>query len=176
MKNFVNKLPRLLSFLVILILSTGTACGQLNGAKKTPSPTDSIRPPKRIIYEQEKGIFLNEKQELITLEKLLWKEQYRQDAVSMYYVNVALEERVKDLVEKNKAQEADLTKAEGEVMRAASNMQHYKTLYEQATEKNKELAEKNKKLTGLSIKMGVLTISATTALVILILPDIKEKL
>lgn len=135
-----------------------TSFGQNLGSQKTALSTDSVRPgfrdtldilrrpPKRLIYQKEKGVFLNEVQEQITLEKLLWKEVYRQDAVSMYWVNVALEERINDLYKQNEKQKEDLDKCEIEAVRAVGNMEHYRDLYKSYESQNITLRQDNSKL------------------------------
>lgn len=123
---------------------------------------DTIGIPKRITYMKEDGVFLNELQEQITLEKFLWKEQYRQDAVSMYYVNVALEERVDDLVRKNSKLREDLSAAETQAVYATSNMEHYKKLYNDSDLANATLRDKNNvlKFKLIVFKTTTVTVSA----------------
>lgn len=169
MKNHVNKLVLLFSVLsLILVLSSGTAYGQTNGAEKTASLIDSlpkpVLPPKRITYQQEKGVFLNELQEQITLEKLLWKEQYRQDAVSMYWVNKALEERINEVIARNMRLEQDLQKAETQAVYATANMEHYRTLFKDVDATNVNLTKENSqlKLGNFIWKTGTITFSITT--------------
>ncbi|NDC94537.1 hypothetical protein EB077_04445, partial [bacterium] len=132
--------------------------GSIHGPQKTVFFTDTTslgfrdtldilrRPPKRLVYQKEKGIFLNELQEQITLEKLLWKEVYRQDAVAMYWVNIALEERVNEVIARNTKLEQDLNKAETEVLRSTANMEHYRDLYKSSEAQNVVLREDNSKL------------------------------
>jgi len=169
MKNHVNRLVLLFSVLsLILVLSSGTVYGQKNGVEKTASLIDSlpkpIQPPKRITYQQEKGVFLNELQEQITLEKLLWKEQYRQDAVSMYWVNKALEERINDVIRQNTQIRDDLQKAETQAVYATANMEHYRTLFKDVETANVKLTKENSqlKLGNFVWKTGTITFGITT--------------
>lgn len=123
-----------------------------------------IQPPKRITYQQEKGVFLNELQEQITLEKLLWKEQYRQDAVSMYWVNKALEERINDVIRQNTQIRDDLQKAETQAVYATANMEHYRTLFKDVETANVKLTKENSqlKLGNFVWKTGTITFGITT--------------
>lgn len=169
MKNHVNKLMLKLSALgVILVLSIVTAYGQPSGAQKTPSLIDSlpkpVQPPKRITYQQESGVFLNELQEKITLEKLLWKEQYRQDAVSMYWVNKALEERINEVIAKNERCEKERQEAEAVSIHAVANMEHYRELFRDSEASNLTLRKENSKLkTGNIVYKGLtITFALTT--------------
>jgi hypothetical protein len=140
----------------------------MNGVEKTASLIDSlpkpIQPPKRITYQQEKGVFLNELQEQITLEKLLWKEQYRQDAVSMYWVNKALEERINDVIHQNNKLRNDLQKAETQAVYATANMEHYRTLFKDIETANVKLTKENSqlKLGNFVWKTGTITLGITT--------------
>lgn len=172
MLNLVNQRLIRLSFFLLLLLSTGTVFGQLNGQEKTVSRIDTIGLPKRITYLEENGVFLNENQERITLEKLLWKEQYRQDAVSMYWVNKALEERINQLITINKEYKTDLQLCETNAVTAISNMDHYKNLYKDVQEQNNNLLKENRSLksnlrvykiasislTGLFVVYGVISV------------------
>jgi len=146
MQNHVKKLILVLSVFLLTMTTIGTVFGQTNGKGKTLSRIDSIVPPKRITYLQENGVFLNEQQERITLEKLLWKEQYRQDAVSMYWVNKALEERLFQVIDFNKTLKDDLQKAEVSVISATSNMEHYRKLYKDTESQNTKLKSDNQRL------------------------------
>jgi len=159
---------RQLSLLLLLTTKLWIVCGQVSGQSKTPSLTDTTlilnRPPKRLIYEQEKGVFLNELQEQVTLEKLLWKEVYRQDAVAMYWVNIALEERVADVIAKNKRLDHDLALAETKAIQATAGMEHYRTLFKEAESTNKTLRDSNSDLRvskkfyqGTTILLGIST-------------------
>jgi len=163
MRNHVNQLLKQFSFCLLLLLSTGTVFGQLNGQEKTASRIDTIGLPKRITYLQENGVFLNENQEKITLEKLLWKEQYRQDAVSMYWVNKALEERINQLLAVNKEYKADLQLCETSSITAVSNMEHYKNLYKDIQLQNDKLRKDNGNLKT-SIKVYKITAISLTGL------------
>ncbi len=116
-------------------------------------------PSKRLIYQQEKGLFLNEKQELIVLEKLLWKEQYKSDAVSMYYVNIALEERVQDLINQNKLLKGDLNLCENESLKAVSSAEQYKILYDQSKDETSKLQSKNFSLKTNLVVFKIITVS-----------------
>lgn len=144
------------------------ACGQIHGQSKIPSLTDTTailkRPPKRLIYEQEKGVFLNELQEQVTLEKLIWKEVYKQDAVSMYWVNVALEERIVEVLDQNKKLKQDLMLAETAAVKATGGMEHYKTLYKEQETANKTLRLDNSRLkvANFSLKLGIVGLAGTT--------------
>jgi hypothetical protein len=132
--------------------------GSTHGLQRTVLSIDSVspgfrdtldilrRPPKRLIYQKEKGVFLNELQEQITLEKLLWKEVYRQDAVAMYWINVALEERINEVIARNIKLEEDLNKAETEALRASANMEHYRDLYKSYESQNNSLRDANSHL------------------------------
>lgn len=77
---------------------------------------DSLKPPTRLVWQGEKGVFLTDKQEKLTLEKLQWKEQYKNDAVTMYFVALALQDRVKDLEDQNKECRAELRRTEDEAL------------------------------------------------------------
>jgi hypothetical protein len=151
MKKFKSKLGTLSVFCLLLILSSETVYGQQNGQGKTQQRTDSTYriptgPPKRITYLKEKGVFLTENQEILTLEKLQWKELYRQDAVTMYWVNEALQERVDDQANRIIRLENDVKKAESESVNAVGNMEHYRTLYKEYEAKNQKLTNDNAKL------------------------------
>lgn len=159
-----------------------TVCGSTPGQFKIHSPSedssaaffeknrpdflalDTIGIPKRITYLKEDGLFLNERQEQVTLEKLLWKEQYRQDAVSMYWVNQALEERIDEVLAKNQRLERDLRKAEVDAATAVSNMEHYKGLYEVHTAENTKLTKENSnlKIGNFIWKTTTITFAATS--------------
>ena len=123
-----------------------------------------IQPPKRIVYHQEKGVFLNELQEQVTLEKLLWKEQYRQDAVAMYWVNKALEERINDVIRQNTQMRDDLQKAETQAVYATANMEHYRTLFKDIEAANITLTKENNKLRvgNLGLKISTVTLGLST--------------
>jgi hypothetical protein len=156
------------------------ACGSTPGQLKIHSPSedslaaffdkhrpifissviDTIGIPKRIVYQKESGVFLNEFQEQITLEKLLWKEQYRQDAVSMYWVNQALEERVNDVIAKNIKLERDLKAAETQAIYATTNMEHYRKLFTESEASNKTLRDNNQ-----SLKFKVVVFKTTTIVI-----------
>ncbi len=123
-----------------------------NAKRPTFLQFDTIGIPKRITYLKEDGIFLNEFQEQITLEKLLWKEQYRQDAVSMYWVNQALEERINDIIAQNSRLKKDLSLAETQAIYATTNMEHYRKLYTENEATNKALRDTN---SALKFKVGV---------------------
>ena len=123
----------------------------MSGQNKTQQRTDSIYriptgPPKRITYIKEKGIFLTENQEILTLEKLQWKELYRQDAVTMYWVNEAVQERVEDQASKIHRLEKDLSTCESESIQAVGNMEHYRNLYKEIDTANTKLRYDNSKL------------------------------
>lgn len=157
-----------LSLLLLLTITLSTVSGQVHGQSKIPSLTDTTlilkRPPKRIVYEQERGVFLNEIQEQVTLEKLLWKEVYRQDAVSMYWVNVALEERIFEVININKKLEYDLSLAETNAIRATATMEHYRGLFKEAEATTNNLRSDNRKLriTNTSLKIGVIGLGLST--------------
>jgi hypothetical protein len=68
------------------------------------------------VWQGEKGVFLTDTQEKLTLEKLQWKEQYRNDAVTMYFVALALQDRVKDLEAQQTECRAALRKTEDEAL------------------------------------------------------------
>jgi protein associated with RNAse G/E len=150
----------------MLVLSTGIAFGQQNGKGKTQQRTDSATrvttiPPKRVTYLKEKGIFLTDSQEILTLEKLQWKELYRQDAVTMYWVNEALQERVDDQALKIKRLEEDLKRAESEIKHTVDLVEYYRKVYEYSESKNAQLVEDKAKLKkklfiyrGVSVVLG----------------------
>lgn len=146
MQNHVTQLAMRLSFLLILLLSIGIVYGQKSGQEKTLSRTDSISVPKRITYLQENGVFLNERQERVTLEKLLWKEQYRQDAVSMYWVNKALEERIEQVVQSRNDLKKELVDCETQSVSAIGNMEHYRKLFKDSDAEMQRLRKENRKL------------------------------
>ena len=139
----------------------------MNGQNKTQQRTDSVYklptgPPKRITYLKERGIFLTENQEILTLEKLQWKELYRQDAVTMYWVNEALQDRVDDLAIKVLRLEDDIRKAEADAINAVGGMEHYRTLYKEVDAQNTKLRDQNAKLkVNLFIYKGVTVVAAT---------------
>lgn len=168
MKNHVRKLGILLSLSLILVLSSGIVYGQRNGVEKTLSLTDSlpkpIQPPKRIVYQQERGVFLNELQEQVTLEKLLWKEQYRQDAVSMYWVNKALEERINEVISANQRLRSDLSLAETNAIQATAGMEHYRKLFKEMEAENIKLRNSNRNLNAANfgLKIGTVTLGLST--------------
>jgi hypothetical protein len=138
------------------------------GQSTIPSLTDTTlilkRPPKRLVYQQEKGVFLNELQEQITLEKLLWKEVYRQDAVSMYWINVALEERIVEVMAINERLRQDLSLAETSSIRATAGMEHYRGLFKDMEAENIKLRNSNRNLkaSNLGFKIGTVTFGLTT--------------
>lgn len=109
-------------------------------------------------------MFLNELQEQVTLEKLLWKEQYRQDAVAMYWVNKALEERINDVIKQNIQMRDDLQKAETQAVYATANMEHYRTLFKDVETANVKLTKENSqlKLGNFVWKTGTITLGVTT--------------
>ncbi len=158
MKNKELRLLGILSIFLLLMTAPKMAFGSTPGELRTVFFTDTLgngfrdtldilrRPPKRLVYQKEKGVFLNELQEQITLEKLLWKEVYRQDAVAMYWINIALEERINEIIARNKKIEQDLTKAETEALRATANMEHYRDLYKSNESQNLTLRQDNAKL------------------------------
>jgi len=151
MKKLQSTLGMLSVFCLLLILGSETAYGQQNGQSKTQQRTDSTYriptgPPKRITYLKEKGVFLTENQEILTLEKLQWKELYRQDAVTMYWVNEALQERVDDQANKIIRLETDVRKAEVEAVNATGGMEHYRALYNENEAKNQKLTSENARL------------------------------
>jgi hypothetical protein len=101
-------------------------------------------------------VFLTENQEILTLEKLQWKELYRQDAVTMYWVNEALQERVDDQANKIVRLEDDLRKAESESVNAIGGMEHYRALYKETDAQNTTLRDNNARLkVNLVIYKGV---------------------
>lgn len=116
------------------------------------------------MYQQERGVFLNELQEQVTLEKLLWKEQYRQDAVSMYWVNKALEERINEVIATNQKLRSDLTLAETSSIRATANMEHYRSLFKEMEAENVKLRNDNRNLKAgnFVLKLGVVGLGAST--------------
>jgi len=109
-------------------------------------------------------VFLNEIQEQVTLEKLLWKEVYRQDAVSMYWVNVALEERIIEVININKKLQYDLSLAETNAIRATATMEHYRGLFKEAETTTNNLRSDNRKLrvTNTTLKIGVIGLGIST--------------
>lgn len=158
-----TSLTTLIMFVICLSFSS-IAYGQTAGQPKIVYRldennrliADTIKAPQRITWLGEKGVFLNAEQEYITLEKLQWKELYRQDAVSMYWVNLALEERIKQVLEYNKYLEDKLTESETLSARATANMKHYQGLYEETKNANIILTEKNTALkTQLIVFKGV---------------------
>jgi len=154
--------------LVLLTITLWTVSGQVHGQSTIPSLTDTTlilkRPPKRLVYQQEKGVFLNELQEQITLEKLLWKEVYRQDAVSMYWVNIALEERLVEVMAVNQKLRQDLSLAETSSIRATAGMEHYRGLFKEMEVENIKLRNSNRNLkaSNLGLKIGTVTFGLTT--------------
>jgi predicted double-glycine peptidase len=119
---------------------------------------------------------LNELQEQITLEKLLWKEQYRQDAVSMYWVNKALEERINEVIARNIKLEQDLQKAETQAVYATANMEHYRTLFKDMEATNVKLTKENSQLElgNFIWKTGTITLGVTTLYFGLVKPLISR--
>lgn len=91
-------------------------------------------------------MFLNERQERVTLEKLLWKEQYRQDAVSMYWVNKALEERIEQVVQSRNDLKKELVDCETQSVSAIGNMEHYRKLFKDSDAEMQRLRKENRKL------------------------------
>jgi hypothetical protein len=158
MKNNVLRSLGRLSLLLLLLTVVEMTYGSTHGLQRTVLSTDSVspgfrdtldilrRPPKRLIYQKEKGVFLNELQEQVTLEKLLWKEVYRQDAVAMYWINIALEERNNELIERNQKLQEDLDKTEVEALKSVANMEHYRGLYKSYESQNISLREENGKI------------------------------
>lgn len=64
----------------------------------------------------------------------------------MYWVNIALEERVNEVIARNQKLEQDLNKCETDVLRAVANMEHYRDLYKSTEVQNIKLSEENSKL------------------------------
>lgn len=170
-----------LGLFVLLLSSSLTACGQTTGQYKivyrlnenSRLVADTVRSPQRITWLGEKGVFLNSEQEYLTLEKLEWKELYRQDAVAMYWVNLALEERIRQVQDYNRSLEDRLLESQTTAARAVSNMEHYKTLFAQTEATNTELRDKNANLKtqlivykGVTITAGIIVVYAVVSNVI----------
>jgi hypothetical protein len=141
------------------------ASGQKSSAPKNPPLSE---PPKRIKYLQEEGVFLNEFQERITLEKMLWKEQYREDAVTMYWIARELEDRNKDLLAINTSLKADLRFQEDENLKIISQTEFIRKENETLKKDNRAYKLDNYKL-GVQVKVFKFTtiiVSATLVYVV----------
>lgn len=134
MKKIKNLILGLLASCLLTLTLPKTVYGQKNY-------------PDRIVYSGDTGIFLTEYQERLVLEKFQWKEIYKSDAVTMYFVNQLLEEKVRnseaayDLVLKSyeKCEEDNL-----KLIRKNSDLTNQNNTL---TDKNKELKKKNTKKT-----------------------------
>lgn len=166
MKKTKN-LGMLLVVFLILVTGTKTVFGSTNLINQkvivTELQIDTITPqaPIRIVYDKEKGIFLTERQEEIILEKLQWKEIYRTDAVTMYWVNLALQDRINDLELQKKNYRSELLTCESQIANAAGVAEHYKLLYTQekqiTTALNTEV--KGLKIENTLLKIGMVSVT-----------------
>lgn len=143
----------------MLLITLKIACGLVLGQGKIP--LDTLKAPKRIIYNQDKGIFLTKEQEELTLDKLQWKEIYKSDALTLYYINLALEDRIKDLTYQRDKANDELFKCETNTLNTINTMTYYKDKYNEIDAVNKELVKKNKQIVPL--KIGAFTLGVGTA-------------
>lgn len=116
--------------------------------------------PERIVYSGDTGVFLSEYQERLVLEKFQWKEIYKNDAVTLYFVNRLLEERIKNSEEAYNIIMHDRDRLENEnikLINKNSQLSHDNNMLD---EKNKKLKKKNNNKTkiiiGESIGIGFL--------------------
>lgn len=82
----------------------------------TATLPDSLLPPKRIVWEGEKVVVLDRRQEEKVHEKMQWKEQYKNDAVTAYLVSLKLQGTIADLEDQNRTCKASLVKAENNAL------------------------------------------------------------
>jgi HJR/Mrr/RecB family endonuclease len=120
---------------------------------------DSLRPPTRLVWQGEKGVFLTDRQEKVTLEKLQWKEQYKNDAVTMYFVALALQDRVKDLETQNTECRAALRKTEDESLANNTKLAESNLRLKDEQAANAILRDEKKALEVKLFKTRVVTVS-----------------
>lgn len=121
---------------------------------------DSLRPPQRLTWNGERGVFLNTKQEELTLEKLQWKDVYKNDAITFYMVSLQLNNRVHDLETLVEAQKADLNKCEAEAVDRTEKMLDYQKRWDDEKSANAVLKDEKfvlkKKLTkSIALNVGL---------------------
>lgn len=110
-------------------------------AKSRLEIPDSLRPPQRLIWNGEKGVFLNQKQEELTLEKLQWKDVYKNDATTFYLVSLQLNNRIVDLETRLKEYKIDLDKCEVEALDKNQKMLDYQKAWQNEKAANAALRD-----------------------------------
>ena len=138
-----------------------TVFGQPPGTQKTPSSQDK---PARVIWNSQKGVFLTEEQEELTLDQLLAKEEYKNNYIAQYWINKALEEQLAERDKMISKYESDLFKCETTSINAVDNMVLYKNHYETAKSENEKLKSELKgyKWKYPLFKVGTVTFGITT--------------
>jgi len=102
---------------------------------------DSLRPPQRLIWNGEKGVFLTQTQEVKTLEQLQWKSIYQNDAITFYMVSLQLNDKVNDLENLLSDYQADLDKCEQEAADKNQKMLDYQKSWEDEKAANAALRD-----------------------------------
>lgn len=110
-------------------------------AKSRLEIPDSLRPPQRLVWNGEKGVFLTQKQEELTLEKLQWRDVYKNDAITFYMVSLQLNNRIVDLEDQLKEYKIDLTKCEAEALDKNQKMLDYQKAWQNEKDVNAALRD-----------------------------------
>ena len=82
----------------------------------------------------------------------------------MYWVNIALEERLVEVMAVNQKLRQDLSLAETSSIRATAGMEHYRGLFKEMEVENIKLRNSNRNLkaSNLGLKIGTVTFGLTT--------------
>jgi hypothetical protein len=135
-------------------------CGKNILTNQIQFHTDSIKPPVRVIWNNEKGVFLDEKLEEYTLEKLVKGDQFKNDAVTMWFVNQELQKTIERRDAQIEKYSRDLFTCEDKIVNSVDNMILYKKKFEDTEAENKVLTKKVKSLP--LFKLGTVTFGITT--------------
>ena len=124
-----------------------------------------VKPPTRLVWQGEKGVFLNNAQETLTLEKLQWKEVYKNDAVTFYLVSLQLNDKVRDLEAQNVNLRNGIRQSEGEALAKNSQVMALSSALKDERDANLLLRDEKMLLRRRLTRSIVLNVGLSTALV-----------
>lgn len=110
------------------------------------------------MWNEQKGVFLNEKQEELTLDVVLAAEEYKGSYVAQYWINKELERRLADSYIMLNKYSNDLDNCEGKITNVVEGMNLYKKKYE---DEQPELIKLRKEVKSIPLlKIGNFTLGA----------------
>jgi hypothetical protein len=155
------RMKTIITLLFCVLSYVGHSQYEIRDYKSLP---DSIRPPQRLIWNGEKGVFLNQKQEELTLEKLQWKEVYKNDATTFFMVSLQLNDQVKDLKQEKIVLQRDLRLCEEEALSFNRQQQELILKWKDEREANDILRDEKKLLKTKLFKSRMISVSLGLAL------------